>query len=67
MLTSDSDSDLELIDGLRPRKQRKFNETVNYLQTLDDLSFHQRFRLTKQTFRFLCNKIRDKIAPATAR
>lgn len=64
---SDSDSDFELIDEIRAPKQRMFHERISYLDTLDDYNFHRRFRITKDTFRFLLDKIREGIAPSTAR
>lgn len=66
-MSSSSDSDSDFINGHRTLKKRKFNERKNFLETLDDNEFHRRFRVTKQTFQLLCDKIRDKADPATAR
>lgn len=65
--TSDSDSDIEFIDGLRAPKARVFKERVCYLDTLDEMSFLRRFRMSKESFRLLLEKIRRNIEPVTAR
>lgn len=64
---SDSDSELELIDNIRAPKARKFKNRFNYLEELDESEFLRRFRISKDTFRFLCNEISDEISPETDR
>lgn len=65
--SSVSDSDTEFIDGLRAPKPRKFPERPNYLETLDEIDFLRRFRMSKESFRTILTKISIKIAPSTAR
>lgn len=65
--SSENDDDMNFINGIRAPEERLFKERPNFLETLAENEFHQRFRVTKQTFRFLLDQIRDRISPATAR
>ena len=58
---SDSDIDWDFIRQIRARKTRKFQSRKDFLQILDDKNFHKRFRITKNYFRFVLQKIRPKI------
>ena len=65
--TSDSDEDINFINELRAPAPRTFKERQNYAETLDDVNFLRRFRLSKESFLLLLDKIRDKISPTTSR
>lgn len=65
--SDESDSDIEFINNIKTRKQRNFKERINFLESLDDVNFLRRFRISKQSFRVLLQKIHDQIAPTTAR
>lgn len=64
---SENDSDFEFIDGIRAPKPRKFRKRTEYLECFDEAEFLQRFRMSKDSFRLLLDKIRHKISPSTAR
>lgn len=61
--SSESDSDIEFIDNLRAPKERQFKDRPDYCNILDGKDFLRRFRLSKQTFTILLEKIRLEIQP----
>lgn len=67
MDSSESDSDLEFIANLPVRKPRRFQDRTNFLATLNDEEFSRRFRMSKESFNVILEKIRHSIAPTTAR
>lgn len=66
-MDSESDSDLDLINNIRAPKERQFRQRIDFLETLEDNDFKQRFRVNKETFLILMNEIRDEISPKTDR
>jgi len=66
-LSTDSDSDIEFIDNLRTPKARKIALRISFLETLEDNEFLKRFRVSKETFAFLLNKIETRLSSTTDR
>jgi hypothetical protein len=66
-MNDSEDDEIDFIDAIRAPKPRTFKTRINYLQELDDQDFHKRFRVTKESFKVLCDLIRDKISPSTNR
>ena len=67
MSDEESDDDFDLIRSLRSPSERKFRQRENFLDTLDDISFLNRFRLSKENFTVFLLKIRDNIISNSAR
>lgn len=66
MNSSEDESD-DKFNVRLPNAPRVYQERKNYLETLDDGSFHRRFRLNKQAFVALLGAIEADIAPTTKR
>lgn len=66
-MSSSSDSDFDFIEWLTTPKPPRIRTRVDYLGTLDDTEFLQRFRMSKGSFRLLLEKIRQDISPLTLR
>lgn len=45
---------------MRAPKPRRFKERIKYLETIDDINFLQRFRMSKRSFQLLLNIIGKK-------
>ena len=56
-----------MINDIRAPKERRFRERVDFMETLDDLEFISRFRVSKISFMELLNAIEPLIAPTTQR
>lgn len=49
------------------RRRKVYKRRENYLETLDDIEFFHRFRITKHTFNILLDRIKDEVKSATTR
>lgn len=67
MYSSDSDSDLEFILNIPTRIERKFQDRKSFLADLSEKEFRRKFRMSKESFSVLLDKIKDEIGPKTAR
>lgn len=47
------------------RRQPRLMERINYFEILDDINFKRRFRILKNSFMMLLEKIADEIEPNT--
>jgi len=54
---SDSDDDLNFILNIKPPRERKFCMRTDFLKTLHDDEFKNRFRISKNSFRILLEEI----------
>jgi hypothetical protein len=64
---TDSDSDIEFMYNVRSPRPRVFKKRANYLEEIDEIEFKKRFRVGKQTFRKICDEIKDSVSPNTNR
>lgn len=62
----DDEDFLELIEIVQhPRRPRVYRERINHFECWRDHEFIQRFRLSKETIRFVTDCISDEIACKT--
>lgn len=47
------------------RRQPRLLERINYFEILDDIDFKRRFRISKNSFMMLLERIADEIKPKT--
>ena len=66
VLTSSDDEDEELFN-LAQRRPRIFKKRVNLFDTFDDIDFHTRFGLTKNSVLEVLNQIEEVLLPTTER
>ena len=67
MSDDESDEELQLINSSRSNSARIFKERVNYLENLNETIFLNSFRMSKECFNQLLEKIWDKLTPNSAR
>lgn len=49
------------------KREKKFRHRVDYLTEYDEVEFIKRFRLSKQSFSFILNRIKSEIKTNTER
>jgi hypothetical protein len=65
--SSDSENNEILRQIFSIRRKRKFKNRPKYRETLDDIEFLRRFRVSKITFAELLGKIKHRLEPQTER